>query len=45
MKNQSDRKVAKRIIKHAKKNPEHYTPEEILYAKMIKRINKKLKKK
>jgi hypothetical protein len=43
MKDQSDRKVAKRIIKLAKKNPEYYTPEEILYAKMIKRVNKKKK--
>jgi hypothetical protein len=43
MKDQSDRKVAKKIIKLAKKNPEYYTPGEISYAKMIKRINKKKK--
>tara|TARA_B100000902_G_scaffold398206_1_gene464198 strand:- start:2363 stop:2536 length:174 start_codon:yes stop_codon:yes gene_type:complete len=35
------RKTAKRIIKVAKKHPEWYTDEDVQYAKLIKRANKK----
>ena len=35
------RKTAKRIIKVAKKHPERYTREDVQYAKLIKRANKK----
>ena len=35
------RKTAKRIIKVAKKHPEWYTREDVQYAKLIKRANKK----
>lgn len=35
------RKTAKRIIKVAKKHPEWYTREDVQYAKLIKRVNKK----
>tara|TARA_B100000214_G_scaffold375105_1_gene360066 strand:+ start:1022 stop:1201 length:180 start_codon:yes stop_codon:yes gene_type:complete len=35
------RKTAKRIIKVAKKHPEWYTKEDVQYAKLIKRANKK----
>jgi|TARA_B100000287_G_scaffold281582_1_gene265342 hypothetical protein len=37
------RKTAKRIIKVAKKHPEWYTREDVQYAKLIKRVNKKKK--
>ena len=37
------RKTAKRIIKVAKKHPEWYTREDVQYAKLIKRVNKKTK--
>jgi len=39
----SDKKAAKRIIKRFKKNPEYYTKEEVLYAKLIKKMLKKKK--
>tara|TARA_B100001564_G_C20343790_1_gene535792 strand:+ start:290 stop:445 length:156 start_codon:yes stop_codon:yes gene_type:complete len=39
----SDRKAAKRIVKVYKKHPEYYTQEEVLYAKMIKKLTKKKK--
>tara|TARA_Y100000592_G_scaffold38297_1_gene60589 strand:+ start:685 stop:822 length:138 start_codon:yes stop_codon:yes gene_type:complete len=39
----SDKKAAKRIIKRYKKHPEHYTKEEVMYAKLIKRMLKKKK--
>ena len=37
------RKTAKRLIKVAKKHPEWYTREDVQYAKLIKRGNKKTK--
>ena len=37
------RKTAKRLIKLAKKHPEYYTKEEVMYAKLIKRMLKKKK--
>tara|TARA_R100001509_G_C4854593_1_gene211252 strand:+ start:228 stop:365 length:138 start_codon:yes stop_codon:yes gene_type:complete len=39
----SDKKAAKRIIKTFKKHPEFYTKEEVMYAKLIKRMLKKKK--
>ena len=36
-----DRKAAKKLIKRAKKNPQLYTEQEVLYAKLIKRVTKK----
>ena len=39
-----DKKAAKRIIKIAKKHPDLYSREDVLYAKMIKRKLKKEKK-
>ncbi len=39
-----DKKAAKRIIKIAKKHPNLYSREDVLYAKMIKRKLKKEKK-
>ena len=33
----NDKKVAKLIIKRAKKHPELYTKDEIKYAKMVKK--------
>tara|TARA_B100000029_G_scaffold502246_1_gene577194 strand:- start:453 stop:590 length:138 start_codon:yes stop_codon:yes gene_type:complete len=36
------RKAAKRLIKKAKKHPEYYTESDVKYAKLIKRINKKI---
>lgn len=38
---ESQRKVAKRLIKVAKSNPNLYTREDVLYAKLIKKANKK----
>ncbi len=40
---ESQRKVAKRLIKVAKSNPSLYTREDVLYAKLIKKANKKPK--
>ena len=37
-----DKKVCKKIIKRAKKHPEWYTPEEVSYAKLIKKEIKRL---
>jgi hypothetical protein len=37
----SDKKASKKIIKRFKKHPDWYTPEEVLYAKMIKKQLKK----
>ena len=37
------RKTAKRLIKQAKKNPQLWTDSDVMYAKMIKRQNKKQK--
>ena len=37
-----DKKVCKKIIKRAKKHPDWYTPEEVLYAKdELKAIKKR----
>ena len=36
-----DKKVCKKIIKRAKKHPDWYTPEEVLYAKDEKSNQKK----
>ena len=36
-----NKKAAKKIIKRAKKHPEWYTKEEVLYAKLMKRELKK----
>ena len=41
--NMEDKKVCKKIIKRAKKHPEWYTPEEVLYAKLMKKTIKKRK--
>ncbi len=38
-----DKKAAKRIIKIAKKHPELYTREDVLYAKMVKKRIKREK--
>ena len=38
-----DKKAAKRIIKVAKKHPEWYTKEDVMYAKMVKRRIKQVK--
>ena len=38
-----DKKVCKKIIKRAKKHPEWYTPEEVHYVKMMKKLIKKKK--
>ena len=37
------RKTAKRLIKVAKKNPSLWTREDVMYAKLIKKQNKKRK--
>ncbi len=37
------RKTAKRLIKVAKKNPNLWTREDVMYAKLIKKQNKKRK--
>ena len=36
-----NKKAAKKIIKRAKKHPDWYTKEEVLYAKLLKRELKK----
>ena len=36
-----NKKAAKKIIKRAKKHPNWYTQEEVLYAKLLKRELKK----
>ena len=41
--NMEDKKVCKKIIKRAKKHPEWYTLEEVLYAKAMKKAIKKRK--
>ena len=38
------RKTAKRLIKVAKKHPNLWSKEDVMYAKLIKRQNKKIKK-
>ena len=37
----SERKVAKKLIKVAKKHPNWYTEQDIAYAKLIKRSSQK----
>ncbi len=37
MKELSDKKAAKKIIKRAKKHPNWYTVDEVRYAKMVKK--------
>tara|TARA_B100000945_G_C20105019_1_gene467634 strand:- start:403 stop:564 length:162 start_codon:yes stop_codon:yes gene_type:complete len=37
------RKSAKLLIKRAKKHPSWYTPQDVYYAKLIKKQTKKLK--
>ena len=39
------RKTAKRLIKQAKKNPQLWTDSDVMYAKLMKRQNKKQKQK
>ena len=36
-----DKKVCKKIIERAKKHPNWYTPEEVLYARAMKKAIKK----
>ena len=43
MKDLSDKKAAKKIIKGYKKHPDWYTQEEVMYAKIFKRMLKKQK--
>ena len=38
---ESQRKTAKRLIKVAKQFPAHYSREDVLYAKLIKKANRK----
>ena len=40
-----NKKAAKKIIKRAKKHPDWYTKEEVLYAKLMKRELKKNERK
>ena len=41
-KQSSDRKLAKKILKRAKKHPELYSKEEVRYAKLFRKRTKKL---
>tara|TARA_B100000945_G_scaffold239420_1_gene195530 strand:- start:136 stop:282 length:147 start_codon:yes stop_codon:yes gene_type:complete len=43
MRVESQRKTAKRLIKVAKQFPALYSREDVLYAKLIKKANKKSK--
>ena len=38
-----DKKVCKKLIKRAKKHPNWYSPEEVTYAKLMKKAIKKKK--
>jgi len=38
-----DKKVCKKLIKRAKKHPHWYSPEEVTYAKLMKKAIKKKK--
>ena len=38
-----DKKAAKKLLKRAKKHPDWYTPEEVLYARAMKKAIKKRK--
>ena len=42
MENMKDKKAAKKLIKRAKLNRNWYTPEEVKYAKMMKRQLEKI---
>jgi len=44
MSNLSDKKAAKKIIKLAKKHPDWYSKEDVLYAKEVKRRIKREEK-
>ena len=35
------KKAAKKIIKRAKKHPDWYTQEDVMYAKLVKKVLKK----
>ena len=37
----TDRRAAKKIIKRSKKNPQHYSEQEVQYAKLFRRATKK----
>ena len=41
MKELSEKKAIKQIIKRAKKHPEWYSQEDVMYAKMMKKVLKK----
>lgn len=41
MQDKEIRKTAKRLIKQAKKHPDWYTEQDVYYAKLMKRANKK----
>tara|TARA_Y100001963_G_C6601936_1_gene362939 strand:+ start:436 stop:597 length:162 start_codon:yes stop_codon:yes gene_type:complete len=43
LKDISNKKAAKKLIKLAKKHPNLYTQSDVLYAKMIKRVEKRKK--
>ena len=41
MRVENERKTSKRLIKLAKKDPNHYTEEDVKYAKLVRKANKK----
>ena len=41
MEDKSARKAAKKIIKRAKKHPDWYSQEDVMYAKLVKKVLKK----
>jgi len=41
MKELSEKKAIKKIIKRAKKHPQWYSQEDVMYAKMMKKVLKK----
>jgi hypothetical protein len=41
MKEFSEKKAAKKIIKRAKKHPDWYSQEDVMYAKIMKKVLKK----
>jgi len=40
MEEKSTKKAAKKIIKRAKKHPDWYTQEDVMYAKLVKKVLK-----
>ena len=42
MEDKSARKAAKKIIKRAKKHPDWYSQEDVMYAKLVKKVLKKV---